>query len=487
MYPEPHSGMVRAFSHLPQTVRIPADSSGPLSTGPAQPRPSDARTRTPSQRQTPTTPPEPDDDHHTDHVPESDSDHDDETTLRKPEDSRPWYMPRITAKDLHQAPDEDQPDSNPIRPNRNTSFDDTPPAPSILNEADGQSSIPGDNRPPETAPQDPAYPGSSSLRKRPAPGVPAMQQAGIGPTAPSPQQRLQESQRSIAALQQQVRGSNPPANGSKPTAQSQAVSPYQGPAPDKMDEGRATSSKNASAVGEDSALRPLRPGRSTDPGPQYSIELDKTAHQMRDLLLARRAVYDKLKNGNMPLSTDELTRLMEVDYQRGLRANSDSDGMTFKKLRDDADNRYFYHIEPNKTNHPGHEGFRGSGFALVESPEAQFDNPHIKRMARGHSDPYFGWEINYNVVGQWLRISGYNKLEAGHFLAGWLGASPTKWKSLNLDRQTWFWVGYDYANARQKGWNPAGHIPAAQPVNYGWMTPPPAFYPSRAPERFRTH
>lgn len=27
--------------------------------------------------------------------------------------------------------------------------------------------------------------------------------------------------------------------------------------------------------------------------------------------------------------------------------------------------------------------------------------------------------LNCNVVGQWLRIAGYNKIEAAHFLAAW--------------------------------------------------------------------
>lgn len=194
---------------------------------------------------------------------------------------------------------------------------------------------------------------------------------------------------------------------------------------------------------------------------------------MTALLLARRARYDKLKVGNMPLSTDELTQLMELDYQSGLIANSDPEGMTFKELKNDADDRYLYHIEPNKMNRAGYEGFRGSGFALVESPEPKFDNPHIKDMARGYSDPYFGWEINYNVVGQWLRIAGYSKAEARLFLNAWLATSPTKWGSLNLDRQTWFWIGYEYADARQKGWHPAAHPPEAKPANDGEKTPPP--------------
>ncbi len=133
--------------------------------------------------------------------------------------------------------------------------------------------------------------------------------------------------------------------------------------------------------------------------------------------------------------------------------------------------------------HEWHEGTRGSGFELEESPKPRYDNPHIKPMIRGKSDAYFSWEINYNVVGQWLRIAGYNKIEAAHFLAAWIAKSPSKWKSLDLDRQTWFWIGYDYANARQSGWHPAGRTPGPKPGNYWWMTPPPASYPSRPQER----
>ncbi|MDB6004407.1 MAG: hypothetical protein JWR15_1394 [Prosthecobacter sp.] len=77
-----------------------------------------------------------------------------------------------------------------------------------------------------------------------------------------------------------------------------------------------------------------------------------------------------------------------------------------------------------------------------------------------------GWEINYNVVGQWLRIAGYSKFEAEQILAIWIAKSPSKWKTVNLDRQTWFWVGYYYADARQKGWNTGVPAPNAQQANH---------------------
>lgn len=184
---------------------------------------------------------------------------------------------------------------------------------------------------------------------------------------------------------------------------------------------------------------------------------------MARVLLIRRDAYDKVKNGNMPLSTYELTRLMEVDYQRGLIAKGDSNGMTLDELANVADDFFFRYVDPVEEEHRGHEGFRGSGFALVEDPQPGFRNPFLNGMARGYTDPYHSWEINYNVVGQWLRIAGYSRFAAAHFLAIWLAKSPSKWKSLNLDRQTWFWIGYDYADARQEGWHPMAPTPAPKP------------------------
>lgn len=249
-----------------------------------------------------------------------------------------------------------------------------------------------------------------------------------------------------------------------------------------MDEGRGISSANVSVAGDTGALRP---GRSADPDQPDPNELLIIREEMAELLLDRRAVYDKMGKGNMPISTDELTRLMELDYQRGLVAKNDVFEISFWELTTRADDEYLYHIEPDKEEHLGYEGTRGSGFELVESPKPRYENPHIKPMIRGKSDPYYSWEINYNVVGQWLRIAGYSKFEAAHFLAAWLAKSPSKWKSLHLDRQTWFWIGYDYADARQSGWSPHRHTPETRPGNYWWMTPPPASYPSRQQERRR--
>ncbi len=92
-------------------------------------------------------------------------------------------------------------------------------------------------------------------------------------------------------------------------------------------------------------------------------------------------------------------------------------------------------------------------------------------MARGRSDPYFGWEINYYVVGQWIRIAGYIELHARLFLIAWFAEIPSKMKTLNLDRQIWFWVGYKYADARQKGWNLMTPAPAAKPRKQWRKTP----------------
>jgi len=171
-----------------------------------------------------------------------------------------------------------------------------------------------------------------------------------------------------------------------------------------------------------------------------------------------------MKNGNMPLSTDELTALMEVDYQRGLLANSDSKGMTLYELEYVADDHFFRYADIDEESHPEYKGFRGAGFALVESGNPQFRNPFLDDMVRGYTDRYFGWEINYNVVGQWIRIAGYSRLEAQAFLTAYLAKTSSNWEKFNLDRQTWFWIGYDYADARQKGWHPKPPEPAPGPA-----------------------
>mgnify|MGYP000137214329 CR=1 FL=1 len=119
MQPMPRAGGVRAFSHLPVRDN-PAASTGPFreasprggivpipprsasSTSPALSKPEDLDDSPP-----PGT--------------EADTDHDDapetDTGPHEPEDSRPWYMPRISAKDLPAPhPGEDAPGSSMNRP-----------------------------------------------------------------------------------------------------------------------------------------------------------------------------------------------------------------------------------------------------------------------------------------------------------------------------------------------------------------------------------
>jgi len=500
MQPMPRAGGVRAFSHLPVRDN-PAPSTGPL----REDSPRSGIAPIPPRSATPSTSGSPMSEAQEDAPPpEADSAPEDDTAPQDHADDRPWYMPRITAQDL---PPQDHPeDAHAPSPKpwenttRKSGFADTPPAaastsstrdsgfsPSLQDLRDAFHSPAPDSPAGQAPAQDnrPALPGGRLFEQRSAPEAFLTQQLGKGASGLPRQQRLEGSERILAAQQQPVGGATPTAPGGRLAAPSQAVSPYQEEAPNTSDGGRAASPQNTPEIKDTRALRPLRPGRSPDPGEPYSIERDKVEEEMTKLLLARRAVYDKKGLGNMPISTDELTRLMELDYQRGLAANSEGWGMTFDELMRYADDVYLYHTEPNEEKHPGHEGTRGSGFELEESPKPRYDNPHIKPMIRGKSDPYFSWEINYNVVGQWLRIAGYSKAEAAHFLAAWLAKSPSKWKSLHLDRQTWFWVGYNYADARQKGWHPAGRLPKARPEDHGWVTPPPASYPSRPQERRR--
>lgn len=48
---------------------------------------------------------------------------------------------------------------------------------------------------------------------------------------------------------------------------------------------------------------------------------------------------------------------MEVDYQRGLLANGDSNGMTLDELMNVADDWYFRYVDPDKKKHRGYKGF----------------------------------------------------------------------------------------------------------------------------------
>jgi hypothetical protein len=202
------SGSVRAFSHLPQRVR--AAPSAPTA------RPSWA------------TEPEAD----TDYAPEPDDAPEADTGPHEPEDSRPWYLPRITAKDLPHDHAEDEPDSGLNRPTpkpwenpaRDTGFSLSPQDLS----ASFHSPTPDSPTRADPAKADrPAPPQGRWFEKRRTPEAFFTQQ-GLGASGARSQQRLQESQRAIAALQQ-VRGSNPPAQGGRPGAQPQSPAQAQRP------------------------------------------------------------------------------------------------------------------------------------------------------------------------------------------------------------------------------------------------------------------
>jgi hypothetical protein len=187
MKPMPRAGGVRAFSHLPQPVRAQADASplwgrgvapNPLrSASPTSPAPSDLRDQD--------DPPPPE--AGLDDAPDSGS--------QEPEDSSPWHMPRLSAKDLlQQGHDEDPPDSSlngPTlkpweNPARSSGFDGTPPADRSATgpRSSGFSPSPQDLRaafqspapgsPVGQAPaQDnrPALPRGRIFEKRPTPGL----------------------------------------------------------------------------------------------------------------------------------------------------------------------------------------------------------------------------------------------------------------------------------------------------------------------------
>jgi|GEM_PF-6274080 len=263
--PPPRAGMVRAFSHLPVRDN-PAPSTGPLredsprrEVGPIPPR-----SATPSTSGSPMA--EAQDDAP---PPEADSDHNPEgdTAPQDHADDSPWHRPRITARDL---PPQDHPEdahSPASKPWENTTrssgFDDAPPAaaspsttrskgfsPSTQDLRDTLHSPTPDTPNGKAPAQDnsTALPRGRLFEQRSAPEAFLRQQMGKGASGSSSQQRLQGSPQALAAQPQPVRGSSPPANGNNPAAPSQPVSPYQGQAPDKMDEGRGASPRNNSEV-----------------------------------------------------------------------------------------------------------------------------------------------------------------------------------------------------------------------------------------------
>ena len=263
--PPPRAGVVRAFSHLP-VRNTPAPSTGPLredsprrEIGPLPPRsvtPSTSRSPM-SEAQDYAPPPEAD----------SDRNPEDDTAPQDRAYDRPWYMPRITAQDL---PPQDHPeDAHAPSPKpwenttRSSGFDDAPPAaasPSTTRSSGFSPStqdLRDDFHSPTPAPptgKAPAQDNSIALprgrifEKRSVPAAFLMQQQSKDASGSSSQQRLQGSERPLAAQQQPVREATSTANGNNPAALSQPVSPYQGQAPEKMDEGRGASPRNNSEV-----------------------------------------------------------------------------------------------------------------------------------------------------------------------------------------------------------------------------------------------
>ena len=180
MQPMPRAGGVRAFSHLPEPVRVQADFEGPLSTRPA----------TPAGRPRPYVGPEADveanDDQDTFHAPVPDSDHADDTRAYEYQDDTPWHQPRITAQDLPpQSHDEDAHGSSLNRPTRSSGFDNAHSAersisstrdsgfsPSPLDFRDAFHSPTPDSPAGQAPAQDnrPALPGGRLFERRLTPG-----------------------------------------------------------------------------------------------------------------------------------------------------------------------------------------------------------------------------------------------------------------------------------------------------------------------------
>jgi hypothetical protein len=299
MQPMPRAGGVRAFSHLPVRDN-PAPSTGPL----REDSPREGIAPIPPRSATPTSP-APTRLEDQDDPPPSEANPEDAPAPQDQADDRPWYMPRITAQDL---PPQDHPeDAHAPAPKpwenttRSSGFDDAPPAASSTRSS-GFSPSPQELRdafhPPaprspvgQAPAQDskPALPGGRLFEQRSAPEAFLRQQMGKGASGTSSQQRLQESQRTLTARQQPVRESTPPSNGNNPAAPSQPVSPYQGPAPDKMDEGRGASPRNNSEVKE--APTPLPP-RSPDALPQSGDKAVKASSSSSEGCGSKGDLYD---------------------------------------------------------------------------------------------------------------------------------------------------------------------------------------------------
>jgi hypothetical protein len=312
MKPMPRAGGVRAFSHLPQPVRAQADASPlwgrgmaqlpPRSASPTSPAPSDLRDQD--------DPP----------PPEAGLDEAPDTGSQEPEASSPWYMPRLSAKDLlPQGHDEDTPDSSlngPAlkpweKPARSSGFDGTQPedrsatsprssgfAPSLQDLRDDFDS-PAPGSPVGQAPaQDnsTALPGGRLFEQRSAPAAFVMQQMGKTASGPPQQQRLQGSQQVLAA-QQQGRGANPPAQDGRLAAQQKpggvSTTP---PGPQASKQGQPAATQNAA----DAQKKP-----QTEPGPQTV----NTLPQYRSTEIAKDKEIEDLKNASpAPAKEIELQR-----------------------------------------------------------------------------------------------------------------------------------------------------------------------------------
>lgn len=183
----------------------------------------------------------------------------------------------------------------------------------------------------------------------------------------------------------------------------------------------------------------------------FNNEVAREVSRLENKVLAdRRLANNRLQNGNMPISTDEMTFLMEDSYQDGLRENVSVDGITAEELGNIADNNYFRRLVPTRHHDRiPNTGYSGDSFSLSKSFSPRASNPHIMGLAKGNSRPYKSWEINYFAVGMWTRISHRNP--SAHFW-GYILFNPSKWNVGS--RGAWFDAGYKYADARAGGWNP---------------------------------
>jgi RHS repeat-associated protein len=185
----------------------------------------------------------------------------------------------------------------------------------------------------------------------------------------------------------------------------------------------------------------------------FNNELDS----LYESLDKRRLAYNERKEGNMVMTTDELTYLMESDYQAGLVRALDKDGMTLDELEHYADNKHLYKYYKTPGSERGDErtiapvqGFRGAGF-ILDNEYSSYPNPFIASLAN-MGKAFWNWEINYYVVGQWSRLRGLDSEGAFIIYKAYYLKNPSKWGPNN--RQAWFWAGYSYADARQSGWDP---------------------------------